>query len=41
MMTYPGLRHRTGWNSKTLLHRTVATMEFFGRKLKPKGADQP
>ncbi|WP_372786354.1 S9 family peptidase [Phenylobacterium sp.] len=35
MMTYPGLRHRTGWTSKPLMHRTVATMEFFGRKLKP------
>ena len=41
MMTYPGLRHRTGWNAKTLLHRQLATMEFFGRKLKPKAADQP
>jgi dipeptidyl-peptidase-4 len=35
MMTYPGLRHRTGWTAKPLMHRTLATMEFFGRKLKP------
>jgi dipeptidyl-peptidase-4 len=35
MMTYPGLRHRTGWNSKTLKHRTEATLDFFNRKLKP------
>ena len=35
MMTYPGLRHRTGWTSKPLLHRTLATLDFFGRKLKP------
>jgi dipeptidyl-peptidase 4 len=37
MMTYPGLRHRTGWNSKTLKHRTEATLDFFNRKLKPRG----
>jgi dipeptidyl-peptidase 4 len=35
MMTYPGLRHRTGWTSKPLMHRTIATLDFFGRKLKP------
>ena len=35
MMTYPGLRHRTGWNSKTMKHRTEATLDFFNRKLKP------
>ncbi|MFI4950067.1 MAG: S9 family peptidase [Caulobacterales bacterium] len=35
MMTYPGLRHRTGWTALPLMHRTMATMDFFGRKLKP------
>lgn len=35
MMTYPGLRHRTGWTSKPLKHRTEATLDFFNRKLKP------
>jgi len=35
MMTYPGLRHRTGWTSKPLMHRTLATMDFFARKLRP------
>jgi dipeptidyl-peptidase-4 len=35
MMTYPGLRHRTGWTSKPMIHRTHATLEFFDRKLKP------
>ncbi|HEY2751221.1 S9 family peptidase [Phenylobacterium sp.] len=35
MMTYPGLRHRTGWTAKPLMHRTLATMDFFARKLKP------
>jgi dipeptidyl-peptidase-4 len=35
MQTYPGLRHRTGWTSKPLLHRTLATLDFFARKLKP------
>lgn len=34
MMTYPGLRHRTGWTSKPLKHRTEATLEFFNRKLR-------
>jgi dipeptidyl-peptidase-4 len=36
MMTYPGLRHRTGWTSKPMIHRTHATLDFFDRKLKPK-----
>ena len=35
MMTYPGLRHRTGWTQKPLMHRTQATLDFFNRKLKP------
>jgi dipeptidyl-peptidase-4 len=35
MMTYPGLRHRTGWTSKPMIHRTHATLDFFDRKLKP------
>ena len=35
MMTYPGLRHRTGWTSKPMIHRTRATLDFFDRKLKP------
>jgi dipeptidyl-peptidase-4 len=35
MLTYPGLRHRTGWTSKPLMHRTLTTLDFFGRKLKP------
>jgi len=35
MQTYPGLRHRTGWTSKPLLQRTLITLDFFGRKLKP------
>jgi dipeptidyl-peptidase-4 len=35
LMTYPGLRHRTGWTSKPLMHRTLTTMDFFARKLKP------
>jgi dipeptidyl-peptidase-4 len=37
MMTYPGLRHRTGWTSRPMIHRTHATLDFFDRKLKPKG----
>jgi dipeptidyl-peptidase 4 len=37
MMTYPGLRHRTGWTAKPLMHRTEATRDFFNRKLKPAG----
>jgi dipeptidyl-peptidase-4 len=35
MMTYPGLRHRTGWTSKPMIHRAHATLDFFDRKLKP------
>ncbi len=35
---YPGLRHRAGWSQATLLHRTRASLEFFGRKLKPVAA---
>ena len=35
MQTYPGLRHRTGWTSKPMIHRTLATVDFFNRKLKP------
>ncbi len=35
MMTYPGLRHRTGWTSQPLKHRTETTLDFFNRKLKP------
>ncbi|THD57380.1 S9 family peptidase [Phenylobacterium sp.] len=35
MMTYPGLRHRTGWTSRPMIHRTHATLDFFDRKLKP------
>ena len=37
MMTYPGLRHRTGWTAKPMIHRTHATLDFFNRKLKPAG----
>jgi dipeptidyl-peptidase-4 len=37
MMTYPGLRHRTGWTAKPLMHRALATLDFFNRKLKPAG----
>jgi dipeptidyl-peptidase-4 len=35
MMTYPGLRHRTGWTSKPMIHRAHTTLDFFDRKLKP------
>jgi dipeptidyl-peptidase-4 len=35
MQLYPGLRHRAGWSQATLLHRTNAALDFFGRKLKP------
>ncbi len=35
MMIYPGLRHRTGWTSKPMIHRAHATLDFFDRKLKP------
>jgi dipeptidyl-peptidase-4 len=37
MMAYPGLRHRTGWTSKPMTHRTEITLDFFNRKLKPPG----
>jgi dipeptidyl-peptidase-4 len=37
MMAYPGLRHRTGWTSKPMIHRTEITLDFFNRKLKPSG----
>jgi dipeptidyl-peptidase-4 len=37
MMAYPGLRHRTGWTSKPMTHRTEITLDFFNRKLKPAG----
>jgi len=37
MMVYPGLRHRTGWTSKPMTHRTEITLDFFNRKLKPAG----
>lgn len=36
MMAYPGLRHRTGWTSKPMIHRTHITLDFFDRKLKAK-----
>ena len=36
MQTYPGLRHRTGWTSKPMIQRTLTTLDFFGRKLKPR-----
>ncbi len=35
MMVYPGLRHRTGWTSKPMIHRMHVTLDFFDRKLKP------
>lgn len=35
MQLYPGLRHRAGWSQATLLHRTQAALDFFGRKLRP------
>ena len=38
MMAYPGLRHRTGWTSKPMTHRTEITLDFFNRKLKPPGS---
>jgi len=37
MMAYPGLRHRTGWTSKPMIHRTHITLDFFDRKLKAAG----
>ena len=38
MQLYPGLRHRAGWSQATLLHRTLASLDFFARKLKPVSA---
>jgi dipeptidyl-peptidase-4 len=35
MQTYPGLRHRTGWTSKPMMQRTLTTLDFFARKLRP------
>ena len=35
MMTYPGLRHRTGWTQANLLHRTRTSLDFLQRKLHP------
>ncbi|WP_293903761.1 S9 family peptidase [Phenylobacterium sp.] len=34
-MVYPGLRHRGGWTPKNRMHRTMMTVDFFDRKLKP------
>jgi dipeptidyl-peptidase-4 len=34
MMVYPGLRHRGGWTPKNRMHRAIATLDFFDRKLK-------
>jgi len=36
-MVYPGLRHRGGWTPKNRMHRTLQTLDFFDRKLKPGG----
>jgi dipeptidyl-peptidase-4 len=33
MMVYPGLRHRAGWTPEDKLHRTLLTLDFFGRSL--------
>jgi len=33
-MVYPGLRHRGGWTPANRMHRAMATLEFFDRKLK-------
>ena len=32
-MVYPGLRHRAGWTPADKLHRTLLTLDFFGRSL--------
>ena len=32
-MVYPGLRHRAGWTPDNKLHRTLTTLDFFGRHL--------
>ena len=34
-MPYPGLRHRAGWTQMDYLHRTLTTLDYFGRKLNP------
>jgi dipeptidyl-peptidase-4 len=34
-MVYPGLRHRGGWTPANRMHRTMTTLAFFDRKLKP------
>jgi dipeptidyl-peptidase-4 len=34
LMVYPGLRHRGGWTPTNRMHRAMATLEFFDRKLK-------
>lgn len=33
-MVYPGLRHRGGWTPANRMHRAMATLDFFDRKLK-------
>ena len=38
MQLYPGLRHRAGWSQATLLHRMLASLDFFRRKLQPSAA---
>lgn len=38
MQLYPGLRHRAGWSQATLLHRMLASLDFFGRKLQSSAA---
>ncbi len=36
-MVYPGLRHRGAWTPRNRMHRTLMTLDFFDRKLKPGG----
>ena len=33
-MVYPGLRHRGGWTPTNRMHRAMAALDFFDRKLK-------
>jgi len=33
-MVYPGLRHRGGWTPTNRMHRAMATLDFFDRKLR-------
>ncbi|WP_337187687.1 S9 family peptidase [Phenylobacterium sp.] len=33
-MVYPGLRHRGGWTPANRMHRAMAALDFFDRKLK-------